>query len=265
MNGSKRSPLERLIRALGRGDYSEVSAAYRACYAIGGPLVPQIVEKICAVDWKDLGPHGRVAYFTCLMRLLHDIDEPASRELADTILSRGCNPVLAAKLHSIQAFTLSDFDAQVVGSLPVFVAKTVSRRSDVWPYLAQWLGNITPGSLEGIHRLYVVEEGQLTGAWGTYLTELAVISLVWRPSHAWNRLAVLLTELTLYHEIGHHLDRRGSEVRESQEAFADTYGERIFRKAHPWVGKRWVRLFLMPWHTRRKLRRIEAINRDLSQ
>lgn len=106
-----RSPLERLIRAVGRGHYSEESKAYRACYDIGPPLVPQIVEKINAVSWKGLGSSGRVAYFTFLMSLLHDIDESASRKLADAVLRRGCHPVIATRLRSIQAFTLSDFEA----------------------------------------------------------------------------------------------------------------------------------------------------------
>ncbi len=255
------SPLDRLIRAIGRENYSEASDAYRACYDIGGPLVSQIVQRIGAVDWRDLGPHGRVAYFTYLMRLLHDIDESDSRELADAILRRGCHPVVAAKLHSIQAFTLSDFDAQILGSLPAFVDKAISRKATVWSCLAKWLGHIPPGDLEGIHRLYVVEKDRLPDAWGTYLTGLSVISLRWWPSHAWNRFAALQTELTLYHEVGHHLDRRRSEPTESYEAFADTYAERIFRKVHPWVGKRRVRLLLMPSHTLRKLRRVRQLKK----
>jgi hypothetical protein len=260
-----KSPLERLIGAVGRGSYSEESNAYRVCYDIGRPLVPQIVEKISAVNWKDLGPPGRVAYFTCLMRLLHDIDEFASRELADAVLSRGCHPVVAAKLRSIQAFTLSDFDATIQVPLPVYVAKTISARAAVWRHLAEWLGHIPLDDLEGIQRLYVIEKDQLPGRWGTYLTGFSIISLVWQPSSDWNRFGVLQTELTLYHEVGHHLDRRMSELTETYEAFADTYAERLFRKVHPWVGKRWMRIFLMPSHTLRKLRRVRRLTQSLKR
>jgi hypothetical protein len=254
-----RSPLDRLIRAVGRGNYAEASDAYRICYDIGRPLVSQIVEKIGAVDWKDLGPHGRLAYFTCLMRLLHDIDESASRELADAILSRGCHPVVAAKLRSVQAFTLNDFDARMQDSLPIYIAKTISSREAVSRCLAIWLGHIPPDDLQGIHRLYVINRDRLPGFGGTYLTVLSVITLVWRPSYRWNQFAVLQTEFTLYHEVGHHVDRRKSELTESSEAFADTYAERIFRRVHPWLGKRWIRVFIMPAHTLRKLSRVRRL------
>ncbi len=256
------SPLDRLIRATGRKNYSKLSSVYKTCYDIGEPLVPQIVERISAVNWKDLGRHGRVEYFTCLMSLLHDIDETASRDLAAALLRRGCHPVVAARLGSIQAFTLSDFDMRTLHSLPIFVAKTISRRLDAWRHLGVWLGHISPEDLEGIHRLYVIEKGRLTGAWGTYLTLFSVISLAWWPSHAWNRFASLQTEFTLYHEIGHHQDRRRGGLMETYEAFADTYAERIFRKAHPWAGKRWLRIFLMPSHEIRKLRRVWRINQS---
>jgi hypothetical protein len=193
------------------------------------------------------------------MRLLHDIDESASRELADTVVAKGCHPVVAAKLRSIQAFTLGDFEATAQGTLPVYVAKAISAKEVVGRHLALWLGHIPPGDLAGIHRLYVVGKDELPGLMGTYLRGLCVISLVWQPSSDLNRLGLLQTELTLYHEVGHHLDRRKSELTETYEAFADTYAERLFRKAHPWVGKRWVRFFLMPSHTLRKLRRVRRL------
>jgi hypothetical protein len=259
------SPLERLIRAVGRGEYSEESNAYRSCYDIGQPLVPQIVEKIGAVNWEDLGAPGKVAHFTCLMRLLHDIDESASHELAGVLLRRGCHPVIAARLRSIQSFTLSGFEAGVQNSLTVYVIKTIPARAAVWRHLAEWLSSIPSADLEGIRRLYVIEKDHLPGYLGRYSTGFAVISLVWPPSAGWNRLGLLQAELTLYHEIGHHRDRRKYESRESSEAFADAYAERLFRKVHPWVGTRWVRTFLMPSHTLRKLHRIRRLTQSLKR
>ena len=166
---------------------------------------------------------------------------------------------MAAKLRSVQAFTLGDFDVRMQEPLPVYVAKTISHREAVSRRLATWLGHIPPDDLQGIHRLYVIEKDRLPGFWGTYLTVLSVISLVWLASYKWNRLAVLLIEITLYHEVGHHVDKRKSESTESSEAFADTYAERIFRRAHPWLGKRWVRAVLMPSHTLRKILRVRRL------
>jgi len=251
-------PLDRLIRAVGRGKYSETAKAYRVCYDTGKPLVSQIVEKIRAVNWKDLGPHERLPYFSCLMRLLHDIDESASRQLADGILSRGCHPVVAARLRSVLAFTLNDFEAARHGRLNIYVSKAIPRRKAMWGYLNTWLGHIPPEDLDGIHRLYVIEKARLPKLQGTYLEVLAVISLAW-PSHQWNQFAVLQAELTLYHEVGHHVDRREFELTESCEAFADTYAERLFRKVHPKLGNRWLMLFLEPSHALRKFHRARRL------
>lgn len=254
-------PLDRLIRAVGHGRYSEVLEAYKACYEIGAPLVSPLVEKIRGGRWRDLGPSEKLRYLTHLMRLLHDIDESASRALTDEILGKGCHPVVAARLRSIQAFTLKDFEAHTHGPLTIYVATSIPRRETVRRYLSTWLGHIPAEDLDGIHRLYVVKKDRLPKCRGNYLRVLSVISLIWQPFYGWNRLAALQAELTLYHEVGHHVDRRVSELKESSEAFADTYAERMFRRVHPRLGKRWIEFFLMPSHTVRKLRRVRRLAR----
>src|SRR3982750_3515361 len=44
--------LDWLIGAAWRGRDSESLEMYKACYEIGPPLIPQITEKIRAVDWE---------------------------------------------------------------------------------------------------------------------------------------------------------------------------------------------------------------------
>jgi hypothetical protein len=253
--------LDRLIMAAVQYRSHETLEAYRACYEIGRPLVPQIVERIQAIDWKVLGPGERHGYFTCLMYLLHDIDESASRNLADEILGKGCHPVVAVRLRSIQAFTLKDFEAQAYGPLTIYLAKTISPGETAWSSLKTWLGHIPAEDLEGIQRLYVVERDRLPGLLGNYLRVLSVISMIWPPPGIWNRLGLLQAELTLYHEVGHHVDRRRPELRESREALADTYAERLFRKVHPRLGKRWLVPFINPAHAIRKIRRVRRLTR----
>ena len=253
-------PLDQLIRAVGHGRYSEVLEAYKACYEIGAPLVSPIVEKIRAGRWKDLGRGEKLRYLTHLMRLLHDIDESASRALTDEILGKGCHPVVAVRLRSIQAFTLKDFEAHTHGPLTIYVAASIARRETVRRYLRTWLGHTPAEDLEDIHRLYVIEPHRLPRCRGNYLRVLSVISIVWWPFYAWNRLTALQAELTFYHEVGHHVDRRESRSTESSEAFADTYAERMFRRVHPRLGKRWIEVFLMPSHSMRKLRRLREMS-----
>src|SRR5436305_11291678 len=137
------------------------------------------------------------------MRLLHDIDESASRALTEEILAQGCHSVVAARLRSIQAFTLKNFEMQAHDALTIYVAKSISHRETVWPHLKTWLDHVPAEDLEGISRLYVID--QSPRFWGEYLRVLSVVSLVWLPSQRWNPLAALQTEVVLYHEIGHHV------------------------------------------------------------
>jgi len=259
---SEEPALEQLIRAIVLRRDSEVEEAYETCFEIGKPIVPAICEKIKTGNWRNLGASGeKLRYLTTLMYLLHDIDEAASRELSDDLVKRRCHPVVAAKLRSLHNFTLDDFEAQTDTPLTLYVAKAIPSRETVWRYLNTWLGHIPAEDLAGVHRLYVIKEDRSLRYWGLYFRPLSVVSLVWRPSSAWNRLAFLQTEMTLYHEIGHHADRRESEPTETREAFADTYAERLFRKVHPRLGKRWIEFFIMPSHSLRKLRRLVRTGR----
>lgn len=254
-----KDPLDRLLGAAWRGRDSESLEMYRACYEIGPPLIPQITEKIRAVDWKGPRAVGQLLYLTVLMRLLHDIDESASRELTGEILGKGCHSAVAARLRSIQVFTLENFETQAHGALIVYVAKALSRKEAVWPHLKTWLDHVPAEDLADIPRLYVIEDDRELGFWGQYLKVLSVVSLVWRPSQPWNPLAALRTEFTLYHEIGHHVHRGMSGPKESEEAFADTYAQRMFRSAHPKLGKRWTEMLIVPSHLRRKIRRARRL------
>src|SRR5262249_41631260 len=145
-------------------------------------------EKIRAVDWKGSRAVRQLLYLTALMLLLHDIDEAASRDLIGEILGKGCHPAVAARLRSIQTFTLENFETQVYGALIVYVAKTLSRREAVWPHLKTWLDHVPAEDLAGIPRLYVIEDDRELGFWGKYLKVLSVVSLVWRPFQRWNPL-----------------------------------------------------------------------------
>jgi hypothetical protein len=250
------SPLDRLIRSIAHDRYFEALEAHRACCEIGQPLVPEIVKRMRAANWRDLRPKEKLSYLTCLMVLLHDIDEAASGKLADEIIQRRkCHPAVVARLRSIQAFTLRDFEHLVHGQLSVYVALSISKRESVWEHLNRWLSRIPAEDLAGIRRVYVVEKDKLPEYWGLYLNVLSVVSLVWRTRHPLSWLAALDTEFTLYHEVGHHVDRRRSEPVESREAFADAYAEGLFRKAHPWLGRPWAQILVLPSFALRRMRR----------
>ncbi len=255
--------LDHLIRAAVNGRQFEALEAYKACYEVGDPLVPLIVAKMRSGRWKKLGPSETSAYFSCLMHLIHDIDESASVELAKAILQRGCHPVYEAKLRSILSFTLSEFEATPWGSLTIYVARGLPGRETVTEYLGSWLAQIPVEDLKGIRRIYVVERDRLPKLWGYYLNVVSVICLIWKDSYEWNRFTVMQAEITLYHEVGHHVDRRRSDEKESREAFADTYAERLFRKVHPRLGKRWLAALFMPVHTDRKLDRLQRLREGL--
>jgi hypothetical protein len=174
------------------------------------------------------------------MLLLHDLDESASRELAREIINKKCHPVVAARLESITAFTLKNFEQRTVASLPAYVSKNIRHLDSTWRNLQVWLDYVPAQDLVRINRLYIIEREPQDEFWGLYLRFISTITLVWRSHFEWNRLAVLRTEFTLYHEIGHHVDPRDEAPKDSREAFADDYAGRLFRQAHPVLGKSWA-------------------------
>jgi hypothetical protein len=235
--------LKRLVRAAVSGAFRDHAAVHQEAYRVGSALVAPIVGRIEGADWSCLGPRERMAAFTALWLLLHDLDENTSRSLAESLSRRKVlHRVFAQKLKGITSFALSDYLQAEWSKMTVFTQRTLPNATGVVEEVLGWLRGLAPGQLRGLDRLYVVERSQRR-IWGEYLRVLANIVLVWRGNSRWSRL---LAELTLYHEIGHHLDPDLDAPKPEREAFADRFAFGRFAEAHPMLGHRVSRRFTGP-------------------
>jgi len=113
-------------------------------------------------------------------------------------------------------------------------------RCNIQTQLENWLYCVPEDDLADISRLYIVRKEDI-GKWvGTYTPVLFKIAVVWDNPYRCNslrfRLFSLLTEHTLYHEIGHHVFRHGFGIDADQEREADAYASGIMRENHPLIG-----------------------------
>jgi hypothetical protein len=96
--------------------------------------------------------------------------------------------------------------------------------------LERWLKSVPDEDLEAIERIYILRKEDIA-AWGNYAPILYCINLAWdNPCSRWNPISWIdkfNMELTLYHEIGHHVHRHTFGQDPEQEDAADKYAKRI--------------------------------------
>ena len=213
---------------------------YKVLMEAGPDAIAAIRQKLLNTDWSEIDPSGKLAFLTALLSALHDIDENACRSVAAEILDspRGCHFVTATRIHSIATSTIDEYGQFAIGTLSVFVLRSLGALSSVRPHLELWLANLPPQDVSGIERLYVVDGESESDYWGKYLHVLAKIVLVWRAKPLF--LGALKTEATLYHEVGHHVHCLNDDSRSENEAKANLYAWKVFAAVHPeltrWFG-----------------------------
>ncbi len=245
---SCRDPIDRIqavLRAQSTADPFDDLAAHLSAVASGAEILPVIRTNVLNADWSVPKPIGRLRALTALMLVAHDADEVASRELAQELASRDeVHPVFRQRLASISRFTLDDYhDREICGlyhdreicGLRVLIEKCLGDFERTSAYLLDWLSGLPPVDLAGISRIYIIERAT-ESYWGEYLRILSKIALVWRGGSEQSIRDRLATEFTLYHEVGHHVDRSASHSREECERAADSYALRQFSLAHPILG-----------------------------
>ncbi len=234
-----RDPTDRIqtvLRAQSTPDPVDDLAAHLSAVEIGTDMLPAIRESVLNADWSSPKPTGRLAALTALMLVAHDADETAARELALELAgSETIHPVFRQRLASISRFTLDDYYDREICGLRVLIARCLGDPDRTSAYLLDWLSVLPHGDLAGISRIYIVER-TTESYWGEYLRTLSKIALVWRGGNDQSIRGRLATEFTLYHEVGHHVDRSASHSRAERERNADSYALRQFSLAHPILG-----------------------------
>jgi len=247
MENSKRQKsikdnFKKLSRGLMQPSYSIAYEGYKSLYKIGTPVVDLLKEKLLEVDWSNARYKELSAYVSGIFSLLHDFDEKEADIIRKEILKKGCPRHIKAILNSVCEFTLSDYKKYELFNIDIFEHQQIKSNCDISLYLKKWLGNIPVKDLDEISRLYVVrkEEIEQISASGTYTSVLFKIALLWDNKFKENsipfKLFSLLTEHTLYHEIGHHFHRHTTEQdRSDKEREAEYYAYQIMKEEHPYL------------------------------
>lgn len=229
--------LKTLIRGLTQDDVTEMYKAYKALFAVGPAVIPQIREAIFKAKWSSVKYPNEIRYLAGLVTLIHDLDESESAKIRVELISNGCGPVVTRILDSISSFKLENFNRYDVRGVKIFEHKKLVTRQNVKRRLEQWLKPVPGEDLDQIERIYVLAKSDLE-ALGSYAPVLFCINLAWdNPSPRWSPMSWMnnfIIESTLYHEIGHHVHRHTFGQDPEQEEDAENYADRImaYRSGH---------------------------------
>lgn len=228
--------IERLLRGISTDHVETVRSAWRALLREPEVAVPLVVSKLESKAWrrKPVGPSSK--YLGILLTLLHEMDNAAFRSAIDRLHSAHLHAYnkhtvnLIAKRYGDQVF------GELAGGVPVYVSEAVEQPDLVFRYLERW-SKTADLAIATVTRIDVVA---LTGEMdylGKYLLYYDSIVLTWQNETSstfakwWRKFQ---TELTFYHEVGHHFHQHyeGGQVKE-QEKEADDYKRVMYRNAHP--------------------------------
>ena len=174
---------------------------------------------------------------TTLMCLIHDLDEAKSQETAAELIRNGCHHVYKARLETILRFNSDNYVTYVVEGISIRESKSLKLAKNRAKLLKRWLGNVGQADLRHIKQIYLIPNDKSFDYRGQYAPNLCKIVLVWdNPFRRWSPLSWvfhLRIELTLYHEIGHHVHRHTYGQDPEQEEQADAYAARMMKVGHP--------------------------------
>ncbi len=231
------SNLKILIQGLGRDSYDDVATGYKALYEIGPSALTEIEAKISEADLSTVKYPYQITFIGTLASLVHDIDETRSRAFLSEILQRGCDPAFAQRLKSILRFKTSDYVKYQIKALDIFESKRLSHNSKIRSKMTDRIDHVPSNDLQGIDRIYVIDQQDHQDYLGKYTPIFAVVTLVWmnflseRNPISW--LVRLGVEHTFYHEIGHHVHKHSGGQVPKQEREANRYAARLLKRSHP--------------------------------
>jgi hypothetical protein len=210
--------------------------AHKALYKIGKPAIPEIREALFQLNLSRFKHPVRLRYVTALVSLIHDIDETETERIAYKLAQDRCDEIILQRVKSISEFTVEDYIKYQIKGVNIFESKRLVTKQKVRPFLQKWLKKVPEKDLKEIERLYLLHRAERVYK-GYYMPIFYNVGLVWDNPYAnfnpisW--LSLLFTELTLYHEIGHHAYRHSFGQDMKQEEEADEYAVRIFLSSRP--------------------------------
>jgi hypothetical protein len=208
-------------------------------YEIGAPAIPFLKDSILGIDWTKSKYKELSRYVAGVFSLIHDIDEAAVDYIRKTTAENGCPQHILSLMKSISSFSIQNFLRYEACGVGIFEHDGINKQCDIQKYIGSWLKTVPADDLNEISRLYVVGKEEIdANAAGTYTPGLFKIVLLWDNHFKENslpfKLSALMTEKTLYHEIGHHVHRHTfGQHTSDKEKEADRYAHRMMKKNRP--------------------------------
>lgn len=231
--------LKQYTRALNNGSPQEIYKNYRELYEMNESVIPVIESELLAYTWDQVKYGAQIKILTGLLSLVNDINEKRAKELGQKLKKKGCNAAVIARINSILEFSLDDFTTYSLYGVVVYQSKDLWHETRIKKKISKWLSMVPTEDLKNIERLYLIPNDE--AFLGTYQPILCNIMIVWDIDFSYyNPLSffeLLFIENTLYHEIGHHVNRHTFGQIPSQEKEANRYAAEIFRKTHPILRK----------------------------
>ena len=231
--------IKTLSRGLMQDDYSVAFRGYKNLYEIGSPAIPSLKDSILGIDWSKSKYKELTRYVAGVFSLIHDIDEAEANQIQITTAKNGCPHHIQSLMKSKCSFSIQNYQRYNVCGVDIFEHNKIDKQCEIQKYIEGWLKSIPAEDLNEISRLYVVREEEIDeNAAGTYTPGLFKIVLLWDNHFKENsmlfKLFALMTEKTLYHEIGHHVHRHTfRQYTSDKEKEADNYAYRIMKQNHP--------------------------------
>lgn len=230
--------LKTFTRVLTNGSPHATYKVYRELYQLGESVIPAIEAQLLAHTWDNIKYGAQIKILSGLLSLVNDINEERAKELGEKIRKKGCNEVVNIKIKSILDFSLDEFKKYSLNGVVIYQSKSLCYETRIKKKMTKWLSMVPNEDLNKIERLYLIptDEAYL----GTYQPTLCNIMVVWDMFFSYyNPLSffqLLIIENTLYHEIGHHVNRHTFGQDPDQEKEADLYAADMIKKTHPILG-----------------------------
>lgn len=228
--------LNRLLRGISTSHVQTVRQAWRELLDERQIAIPLVREKLGSDVWRDrsLGPSA--SYLGVLLALLHELDSEEFKKEVQRLRAEPLHPLhkhtieMMAKRHGDHVF------GKINDQVPVYISREIGQPKLVFEYLESW-SQTRDLAFSKVTRVDVIAFHPDMDYLGRYNFFYDGIVLTWQNEvlsgfASWRRKT--RTELTFYHEVGHHYFQHseGGQVKE-QEREADDYKRLMFRNAHP--------------------------------
>lgn len=240
MSEPSKSKLNRLLRGISTGHVQTVRQAWRDLLDERKLATPFVREKLRSEIWREKPLGQSSSFLGVLLALLHELDADEFKKEIERLRAEALHPLhrqtveMLAKRQGDQVF------GKINGQVPVYVSREVEQPDLVFKYLQRW-SQTRNLALSNVTRVDVIAHHPEMDYLGAYCLFFDGIVLTWQNEISFefpSWLRKLRTELTFYHEVGHHYCQHGEGGQvEKQEREANDYMRLMFNNAHPFLAR----------------------------